>query len=68
MLKRNWTLGDGQVPWLSHEDVEFEVAYKTLQDTWEVGPRIICAQPGVMAEMATSSAPLSTGCSQTQHQ
>ncbi|KAH0518873.1 Interleukin-3 receptor class 2 subunit beta [Microtus ochrogaster] len=40
LLKWNWTLGDAQVPWLSQEDVEFEVAYKRLQDTWEDAPRL----------------------------
>ncbi|CAO2601575.1 Cytokine receptor common subunit beta, partial [Lemmus lemmus] len=40
LLKWNWTLGDAQVPWLSQEDIEFEVAYKRLQDTWEVAPRL----------------------------
>ncbi|XP_050021632.1 cytokine receptor common subunit beta isoform X4 [Alexandromys fortis] len=40
LLKWNWTLGDAQVPWLSQEDVEFEVAYKRLQDTWEDALRL----------------------------
>uniref|UniRef100_UPI0020228AD0 cytokine receptor common subunit beta n=1 Tax=Myodes glareolus TaxID=447135 RepID=UPI0020228AD0 len=40
LLKWNWTLEDAQVPWLSQEDVEFEVAYKRLQDTWEDAPRL----------------------------
>ena len=38
LLNCHWALEDAQVPWLSQEDVEFEVAYKRLQDTWEVGP------------------------------
>jgi cytokine receptor common subunit beta len=32
------SLGDAQVSWLSSKDIEFEVAYKRLQDSWEVGP------------------------------
>lgn len=40
LLKWNWTLGEAQDPWLSQEDIEFEVAYKRLQDTWEDALRL----------------------------
>lgn len=37
LLQWSMSLGDGQVSWLSQKDIEFEVAYKRLQDSWEVG-------------------------------
>lgn len=38
LLEWNVSLGDALVSWLSSKDIEFEVAYKRLQDSWEVGP------------------------------
>nr|XP_042121120.1 cytokine receptor common subunit beta [Peromyscus maniculatus bairdii] len=35
LLKWSVTLGDAPVPWLAQEDIQFEVTYKRLQDSWE---------------------------------
>nr|4QQV_A Chain A, Interleukin-3 receptor class 2 subunit beta [Mus musculus]4QQV_B Chain B, Interleukin-3 receptor class 2 subunit beta [Mus musculus]4QQV_C Chain C, Interleukin-3 receptor class 2 subunit beta [Mus musculus]4QQV_D Chain D, Interleukin-3 receptor class 2 subunit beta [Mus musculus] len=35
LLEWSVSLGDSQVSWLSSKDIEFEVAYKRLQDSWE---------------------------------
>lgn len=35
LLEWSVSLGDAQVSWLSSKDIEFEVAYKRLQDSWE---------------------------------
>ncbi|XP_052603431.1 cytokine receptor common subunit beta [Peromyscus californicus insignis] len=40
LLKWSVTLGDAQVPWLSQEDIQFEVTYKRLQDSWEDAPSL----------------------------
>lgn len=38
LLEWSMSPGDAQVSLLSQEDIQFEVAYKRLQDSWEVGP------------------------------
>lgn len=38
LLEWSMSPGDAQVSWLSQKDIQFEVAYKQLQDSWEVGP------------------------------
>ncbi|XP_036064565.1 cytokine receptor common subunit beta-like [Onychomys torridus] len=38
LLQWSVTLGDAQVPWLAQEDIQFEVTYKRLQDSWEDAP------------------------------
>lgn len=38
LLKWSVPLGDAQVSLLSQKDIQFEVAYKRLQDSWEVRP------------------------------
>lgn len=53
-------LRDVQRPWLSQGDLEFEVVYRRLQDSWEVGPTVSSApdrgQPG-QPSCSTSSLP-----------
>lgn len=38
LLKWSVPHGDAQVSLLSQKDIQFEVAYKRLQDSWEVRP------------------------------
>ncbi|CAH6791128.1 cytokine receptor common subunit beta isoform X1 [Phodopus roborovskii] len=40
MLKWSVPLKDAQIPWLSQEDLQFEVSYKRLQDSWEDAPSL----------------------------
>ncbi|KAL1767366.1 cytokine receptor common subunit beta, partial [Sigmodon hispidus] len=40
LLKWSVPFGDAKVPWLSQDDIEFEVAYKRLQDSWEDAPSL----------------------------
>lgn len=40
LLKWSVPLGDARVSWLSQEDLEFEVSYKRLQDSWEDAPSL----------------------------
>ncbi|XP_027241256.2 cytokine receptor common subunit beta isoform X1 [Cricetulus griseus] len=40
LLKWSMPLGDAWVPWLSQEDLQFEVSYKRLQDSWEDAPSL----------------------------
>ncbi|XP_051015868.1 cytokine receptor common subunit beta [Acomys russatus] len=43
-------LGDAQVPWLSEEDIQFEVAYRRLQDSWEDAPSLHTRNSWVILE------------------
>lgn len=42
LLTWSVALGDPQTPWLSQGDLEFEVVYRRLSDSWEVGWGQLC--------------------------